>query len=51
MKTDFMDIWIDGVNWVRQAQNTVQLRAFVNMVMNLRVALKKQAIFDKLSNY
>jgi hypothetical protein len=40
---------IDETNWIRLAQNSVQWRAFVNTVMNLRVPWRKQDIFDKLS--
>jgi len=32
------EIGIDGTNWIRQAQDRVPWRAFVNMVMNPRVA-------------
>jgi hypothetical protein len=34
---DLREIWIDGANWIRLAQNRVQWRVFVNTVMNLRV--------------
>jgi hypothetical protein len=34
---DLGEIWIDGANWIRLAQDRVQWRAFVNTVMNLRV--------------
>jgi hypothetical protein len=37
IKMDFSEIGIDGVNWIRLAQDRVQWRAFVNMVMNLPV--------------
>jgi hypothetical protein len=37
IKMDLRDIWIDGENWIRLAQDRVQWRAFVNTVMNLRV--------------
>jgi hypothetical protein len=36
IKLDFREIGIDGVNWIRLAQDRVQLRAFVNKVMNLK---------------
>jgi hypothetical protein len=36
IKMDFREIEINGANWIRLAQNKVQWRAFVNMVMNLR---------------
>jgi hypothetical protein len=32
------EIGIDGANWIQLAQERVQWRAFVNTVMNLRVA-------------
>jgi hypothetical protein len=31
------EIGIDGANWIRLAQDSLQWRAFVNTVMNLRV--------------
>jgi hypothetical protein len=34
---DLRKIVINGENWIRLAQDRVQWRAFVNMVMNLRV--------------
>jgi hypothetical protein len=37
IKLDLREIGIDGVNWIRLAQDRVQWRAFVNTVMNLRV--------------
>jgi hypothetical protein len=37
IKMDLREIWIDGANWIRLAQDRVRWRAFVNMVMNLRV--------------
>jgi hypothetical protein len=37
IKTDLREIGIDGANWIQLAQNSVQWRAFVNTVMNLRV--------------
>jgi hypothetical protein len=38
IKLDLREIVIDGVNWIRLAQDRVQWRTFVNMVMNLRVS-------------
>jgi hypothetical protein len=35
---DLGKIGIDGANWIRLAQDRVQLRAFVNTVMNFRVS-------------
>jgi hypothetical protein len=37
IKMDLREIRIDGANWIRLAQDSVQCRAFVNTVMNLRV--------------
>jgi hypothetical protein len=35
IKLDLREIGIDGVNWIQLAQDRVQWRDFVNMVMNL----------------
>jgi hypothetical protein len=37
IKMNLRDIGIDGANWIRLAQDRVQWRAFVSMVMNLRI--------------
>jgi hypothetical protein len=37
IKMDLRETGIDGLNWIRLAQDRVQWRAFVNTVMNLRV--------------
>jgi hypothetical protein len=37
IKMALREIGIDGANWIRLAQDRVQWRAFVNMVMNLQV--------------
>jgi hypothetical protein len=37
IEMDLREIGIDGVNWIRLAQDMVQWRAFVNTIMNLRV--------------
>jgi hypothetical protein len=37
IKMDLRETGIDGVNWIRLAQDRVQWRACVNTVMNLRV--------------
>jgi hypothetical protein len=37
IKMDLGEIGIDGANWIQLAQDRVQWRAFVNMVMNLQV--------------
>jgi hypothetical protein len=37
IKLDLREIGIDGANWILLAQDRIQWRAFVNMVMNLRV--------------
>jgi hypothetical protein len=37
IKMDLREIGIDGVNWIRLAQDRVQWRAFLNTVINRRV--------------
>jgi hypothetical protein len=37
IKMNLGEIGIDKANWIQLAQDRVQLRAFVNTVMNLRV--------------
>jgi hypothetical protein len=37
IKLDLREIVIDGANWIRLAQDSVQWRAFVSTVMNLWV--------------
>jgi hypothetical protein len=37
IKMDPRKIGINGANWIQLAQDRVQWRAFVNMVMNLQV--------------
>jgi hypothetical protein len=37
IKMDVREMGIDGAIWIRLAQDRVQWRTFVNMVMNLRV--------------
>jgi hypothetical protein len=37
IKMDLREIGIDGASWFRLAQIRVQWRAFVNVVMNLRI--------------
>jgi hypothetical protein len=37
IKKDLREIGIDGANWIRLAEDRVQLRAFVNAVMNFRI--------------
>jgi len=37
IKPDLREIEIDEANWIQLAQDRVRWRAFVNMVMNLRV--------------
>jgi hypothetical protein len=37
IKMDLREMGIDGANWIRLAQDRVQCRAFVSIVMNLRV--------------
>jgi hypothetical protein len=37
VKIDVREIRIDEANWIRLAQDRVQWRTFVNMVMNFRV--------------
>jgi hypothetical protein len=51
IKMNLTEIGIDGANWIRLAQERVQCRAFVNMVMNLRVPKESRIFFDKLIEY
>jgi hypothetical protein len=37
IKMDLREVGIDGANWIQLAQDRIQLRAYVNTVMNLRV--------------
>jgi hypothetical protein len=37
IKMDLREIGIDGTSWILLVQDSVQWRAFVNTVMNLRV--------------
>jgi hypothetical protein len=37
IKMDLRKIGIDGANWIELAQDRVQWRTFVSMVINLRV--------------
>jgi hypothetical protein len=37
IKLNLRETEINGANWIRLAQDRVQWRAFVNMIMNLRV--------------
>jgi hypothetical protein len=37
IKMDFGETGIDGANWIRLAQDTVQWLTFVSTVMNLQV--------------
>jgi hypothetical protein len=50
IKLDLREIGINGANWIQLDQDRVQRWASVNMVMKLQVPLRKQDIFDKLSN-
>jgi hypothetical protein len=49
IKMDFREIGINGVNWIRLAQDRVQWQACVNMVMNLWVPYER-IFFHKLSD-
>jgi hypothetical protein len=49
IRMDLREIGIDGANWTPLAQDRVQLRAFVNMVMNLRLHKESRLLLDKLS--
>jgi hypothetical protein len=37
IKMDLREIGIDGANWIQLVRDRVRWRAFVNMVMNLRL--------------
>jgi hypothetical protein len=37
IKMDLREIRIDGANWIRLAEDRVQLRTFVNTITNLQV--------------
>jgi hypothetical protein len=37
IKMDLREIWIDGANWIRLAQDGAEWRAFVRTAMNLQV--------------
>jgi hypothetical protein len=37
IKMDLREIWVNGANWIQQAQDRVQWRAFMNTAMNLWV--------------
>jgi hypothetical protein len=37
IKPDLTEVEIDGANWIQLAQDRIQWRALVNMMMNLRV--------------
>jgi hypothetical protein len=41
IKMDLREIWIDGVNWIRLAQDRVPWQAFVSMVMEPLGSIKK----------
>jgi hypothetical protein len=47
---DHREIVMNEENWILLAQDRVQLRACVNMVMNLRVSEESRIFFDKLRN-
>jgi hypothetical protein len=44
IKMELREISIDGENWIRLVQDTVQWRVFMNAVMNLRIPYRKQTI-------
>jgi hypothetical protein len=41
IRMDLREMGIDGTNWSRLAQDRVRWRAFMNMVMNIRVPQRK----------
>jgi hypothetical protein len=45
IKMDLREMGINGANWIRLDQDRVQLRAFVNTVMNFQVPKRKLDIF------
>jgi hypothetical protein len=48
---DLREIGIDEANWIRLAQDRVQLQAFVNKAMNLGFHKESRIFFDRLSDY
>jgi hypothetical protein len=51
IKMDFREKGIDGINWIRLAQDRVQWRAFVSTVMKLELHKESRLLFDKMSDY
>jgi hypothetical protein len=45
IKMDLRETGIDGANWIQLIQDSVQWRAFVKSVMNLRSSIKKTGYF------
>jgi hypothetical protein len=45
IKMDLREIGIDVPNWIRLTQDSVQWRAFMNTMMNLRVQQRKEDSF------
>jgi hypothetical protein len=50
IKMKLRDIRIDGANWIRLAQNRVQLAGFYQSVNKPSGSINR-VLFDKLSNY
>jgi hypothetical protein len=48
IKMDLREIEIDGANWIQLAQDRVQWQAFVNTIMNYRVAYFRKILAETI---